>query len=170
MWEPRPLTNLWTSTACYRDRFAFYMFNISFTYSIMPLFCIRYEKLSIQSHIISIWILLQSFSHPCLNLSSTQHEICGGQCNDDEMEFFFEYPFPLPNINPPNSPLKYGRTVDLFQNIWDQLQSSDHSGRAVEDMKCIRPLEHWDRGFESHSKASMSMYAFILCLCCPVCR
>jgi hypothetical protein len=27
---------------------------------------------------------------------------------------------------------------------------ADHSGRSV--MKCLRPLESWDRGFESHSR------------------
>jgi hypothetical protein len=27
MWEPRRLRNLWTSTACYRDSFTFYMNN-----------------------------------------------------------------------------------------------------------------------------------------------
>jgi hypothetical protein len=32
-------------------------------------------------------------------------------------------------------------------------------------MNCLRPLEHWGRGFESYS-----MHAFFLCLCCPVCR
>jgi hypothetical protein len=26
---------------------------------------------------------------------------------------------------------------------------SDHSGRAVWGMNCLRSLEHWDRGFES---------------------
>jgi hypothetical protein len=25
MWEPRPLTTLWDSTACYRDRFTFFL-------------------------------------------------------------------------------------------------------------------------------------------------
>jgi hypothetical protein len=40
--------------------------------------------------------------------------------------------------------------------------SVDHNGRAVEAMKCLRVLKHWDRGFESHSR-----YVF-LCLCCSV--
>jgi hypothetical protein len=34
-------------------------------------------------------------------------------------------------------------------------------------MKYLRPLERWDRGFESHSRHGY-LYAFILCLCCPV--
>jgi hypothetical protein len=34
---------------------------------------------------------------------------------------------------------------------------------------CLRPLEHWDRGFQSHFKHGC-LCAFILCLCCPVCR
>jgi hypothetical protein len=32
-------------------------------------------------------------------------------------------------------------------------------------MKCLRPLKHWDRGFESHSK-HLSLPVSILCLCC----
>jgi hypothetical protein len=28
MWEPRPLTTLWASTACYRDGFTFFHFEI----------------------------------------------------------------------------------------------------------------------------------------------
>jgi hypothetical protein len=34
-------------------------------------------------------------------------------------------------------------------------------------MKFLRPLEHWDRGFESRWRHGR-LYAFILCLCCPV--
>jgi hypothetical protein len=46
---------------------------------------------------------------------------------------------------------------------------ADHSGRTVWDMNCLRPLKHWDRGFESHSGHG-SLCAFILCLCYPVYR
>jgi hypothetical protein len=35
----------------------------------------------------------------------------------------------------------------------------DKSGRAVQGMKCLRPLKHWSRGFESYWKHG--------CLCCP---
>jgi hypothetical protein len=31
-------------------------------------------------------------------------------------------------------------------------------------MKRLRPLEHWDCGFESHSEQGC-VYVFILCLC-----
>jgi hypothetical protein len=34
-------------------------------------------------------------------------------------------------------------------------------------MNCFLPLEHWDRGFESHSRRGC-LCSFILCLCCPV--
>jgi hypothetical protein len=34
---------------------------------------------------------------------------------------------------------------------------------------CLPPFERWDRGFESHSGHGC-LCAFILCLCCPVCR
>jgi hypothetical protein len=50
-----------------------------------------------------------------------------------------------------------------------ELGRADHSGRAVEGMNCLRSLERWDRGFESHSRYGC-LCAFTLCLCCPVCR
>jgi hypothetical protein len=34
-------------------------------------------------------------------------------------------------------------------------------------MNCLRPLEHWGRGFESHSR-HRCLPMFILCLCFPV--
>jgi hypothetical protein len=45
------------------------------------------------------------------------------------------------------------------------LTHADHSGRAVYGMKCLRSLEHWDRGFESHSRHGC-LSAFILCSFC----
>jgi hypothetical protein len=44
---------------------------------------------------------------------------------------------------------------------------ADCSGCAVWGMKCLRPLEYWDQGFESHTRHGC-LSAFILCLCCPV--
>jgi hypothetical protein len=49
--------------------------------------------------------------------------------------------------------------------IWQ----ADHSGRAFWGMNCLRSLEHWDRGFESHLRHEY-LCAFDLCLCCSVCR
>jgi hypothetical protein len=46
---------------------------------------------------------------------------------------------------------------------------ADHSDRAVKGMNRLRPLEHWDCGFKSHSRHEC-LSAFILCLCCSVCR
>jgi hypothetical protein len=43
---------------------------------------------------------------------------------------------------------------------------ADHSGRAVEGMNCLRSLEIWDRGFESHSRHGC---VFILCSCAILC-
>jgi hypothetical protein len=43
---------------------------------------------------------------------------------------------------------------------------ADHSGRAVYRMKFRRPLKHWDRGFESHSRYRY-LSTFLLYLCCP---
>jgi hypothetical protein len=37
----------------------------------------------------------------------------------------------------------------------------DHSGGTVEGMNCLRPLEHWDREFESHSRHG--------CVCAVLC-
>jgi hypothetical protein len=42
--------------------------------------------------------------------------------------------------------------------------SADHSGRAVYAMNCLRSLQRWDRGFESHSRHGCVLYAFILCV------
>jgi hypothetical protein len=40
--------------------------------------------------------------------------------------------------------------------------TADHGGRAVWSMNCLRPLEHWGPGFESHSRHGY-LCAFILC-------
>jgi hypothetical protein len=44
------------------------------------------------------------------------------------------------------------------------MREADHSGRAVYDMNCLHPLEHWDRGFKFHSRHGC-LFVFILCLC-----
>jgi hypothetical protein len=41
--------------------------------------------------------------------------------------------------------------------------SSEHSGRVVLGMKCLRPFEHWGRDFESHSRhGCLSVYILFL--------
>jgi hypothetical protein len=47
--------------------------------------------------------------------------------------------------------------------------TANHSGGDIWGTKCLRSLQHWDRGFESHWKHGC-LCVFILCLCCPVCR
>jgi hypothetical protein len=42
--------------------------------------------------------------------------------------------------------------IDLGLYFTTDGKFPDHSGRAVYGMNCLRPLEHWDRGFESHSR------------------
>jgi hypothetical protein len=42
-------------------------------------------------------------------------------------------------------------------------------GRTVYGMNCLLSLEHWDRGFEYHSRHGC-LCMFLLCLCCSVCR
>jgi hypothetical protein len=61
----------------------------------------------------------------------------------------------------------YVVSVENIRKVTDYI--ADHSGRAVWVMNCLRPLEHWDRVFESHSRHGC-LCAFILCLCCSVCR
>jgi hypothetical protein len=41
--------------------------------------------------------------------------------------------------------------------------TDDHSGRTVYGMNCLRSLEGWDRGFESHSRHGY-LFVFILFL------
>jgi hypothetical protein len=56
--------------------------------------------------------------------------------------------------------------ADLI-NVFNFL--GDHSGGAVWTINCLHPLKHCDRGFESHLRHGC-LCAFILCLCCSVCR
>jgi hypothetical protein len=46
------------------------------------------------------------------------------------------------------------------------LLTADHSGRAVYGMKCLRPLEHWDRKFESHSRCRCLSTFILFVWCC----
>jgi hypothetical protein len=47
--------------------------------------------------------------------------------------------------------------------------TAGRNGRAVKGMNCLPSLGRWDHGFESHSRHGC-LCAFIVCLCCPVCR
>jgi hypothetical protein len=60
-------------------------------------------------------------------------------------------------------------SVSIFNRILTKTINliADPRGLAVYDKKRLRPLEHWDRGFESHSRHGY-LFAFILCLCCSV--
>jgi hypothetical protein len=59
---------------------------------------------------------------------------------------------------PPPAPIK----------LWYVVSSeADDTGRAARSVKRLRPLKHWDRGFEPHSKGRY-LSAIILCLRCPV--
>jgi hypothetical protein len=50
----------------------------------------------------------------------------------------------------------------MLNAIW-----ADHDGRAVLGVNCLRTLGSWVR---IPLKVWMSVYTFILCLCCRVCR
>jgi hypothetical protein len=52
----------------------------------------------------------------------------------------------------------------IFMNL-HVLPLDDQKGHVVQGMNCLRFLERWDRGFESHSKHGC-LYAFILCFAC----
>jgi hypothetical protein len=43
-----------------------------------------------------------------------------------------------------------GKIIMNYQSI--KMWKADHGGRAVWGMNCLRPLERWDRGFESYSR------------------
>jgi hypothetical protein len=47
--------------------------------------------------------------------------------------------------------------------------NADHSARAVYVMNSLRPLDHWVVG-PSPTRGMDVLCAFILCLCCSVCR
>jgi hypothetical protein len=46
---------------------------------------------------------------------------------------------------------------------------ADHSGREVKGMNCLRPLKHWDRGFESHSRHECLYCMRLFCACAVLC-
>jgi hypothetical protein len=49
------------------------------------------------------------------------------------------------------------------------IQSLPSHPTSLRSMNCLHSLELWDRGFESKSRHGC-LCAFILCLCCSVCR
>jgi hypothetical protein len=42
--------------------------------------------------------------------------------------------------------------------------STDHNGHAVKLINCLLPLEHWDRGFESHQGMDVCVPLFGVCV------
>jgi hypothetical protein len=57
--------------------------------------------------------------------------------------------------------LYYNEQTDYTAFCPANIYYSDQSGRAVSGMSCLRSLERLDRGFESHSKAWMSVLVCI---------
>jgi hypothetical protein len=54
--------------------------------------------------------------------------------------------------------------------IWGTIPScADHSSRAVWGMNCVRSLEGWDRGFESHSRHGCLYRVCLFCVCVVLC-
>jgi hypothetical protein len=62
----------------------------------------------------------------------------------------------------------YSRSTGDMRNVRRILVSKAEGSRS-QWPRCLRPLKHWDRGFESHSRR-VCLCSFILCLCCSVCR
>jgi hypothetical protein len=62
MWEPRRLTNLWASTACYRDSFTFFFY----LYLILKLFLQATYKLLNSEREVSTLKILHSFEQDLL--------------------------------------------------------------------------------------------------------
>jgi hypothetical protein len=54
--------------------------------------------------------------------------------------------------------------IYLFIQVCIRICIADHSGRAGQGVKCLRSLEQWNYGFESHLKHKC-LFAFNLCLC-----
>jgi hypothetical protein len=74
--------------------------------------------------------------------------------------------------NPQESKWNSDTWSRIRKNTW-QLNTSrnhyaEHIGRAGEGEKCLRSLEHWDRGSNPIRDVNWCMYAFFLCLRCPV--
>jgi hypothetical protein len=62
----------------------------------------------------------------------------------------------LTNMFPKDSPhifsVRMKEAISEYEYLPVDPHGVDHSGRAVYGMNCLLPLEHWDRGFESHSR------------------
>jgi hypothetical protein len=46
---------------------------------------------------------------------------------------------------------------------------ADHSGRALYGMNCLHSLDHWGRGFESHSRHECLYFVPLFCVCVVLC-
>jgi hypothetical protein len=77
----------------------------------------------------------------------------------------------LSYFQPPNFPSNHDDDLKLNFNLSPicRVYSWDLSGCDVWGMKCLHPHKQCDCGFESYSKHGY-LYAFLLCLCCPVWR
>jgi hypothetical protein len=45
---------------------------------------------------------------------------------------------------------------------------ADDGGRAVKGMNCLRPLQHWHYGFESHLRHDVCMFILFVLSCMQV--
>jgi hypothetical protein len=63
----------------------------------------------------------------------------------------------------------YERNMLMLESAKEFTPRAGPSSRAVWGMNRLRSLERWVPGFESYSRHGC-LPAFILCLCCPVCR
>jgi hypothetical protein len=45
------------------------------------------------------------------------------------------------------------------------MKFAEHSGRVFRGIKCFCPLEHWDRGLESHLSMDVCVYSLFVLSC-----
>jgi hypothetical protein len=47
-------------------------------------------------------------------------------------------------------------------------READHIARSIQGMNCLRPLEHWDRWFEFHSRHGCLRFSAFVLFCVQV--
>jgi hypothetical protein len=166
MWEPRRLTTVWASMACYRDSFTFYLYLKTFKPR-------EVTRKHMKGHPVSTdpWRNSKDLSSAIRWTSSLVYTAAGSwnqinsklQASSGRGRGWSTHRYRRSTF--PSTCIKQ------LDGFWCVLQYNylqhDHRGRVVQGMKYRRPLKHWDRAFESHSTHGY-LSSFLLCLCCPV--
>jgi hypothetical protein len=64
------------------------------------------------------------------------------------LSFLVGFYFIVDRLKPFTTAKDIDQGLETFQFIW----KADYSGRVIECMNHLPSLEHWDHGFESHSR------------------